>query len=387
MPSMGRRIDVAERRARLGIRHHLTSPTTFVEATRDLVAVHSTDPASVYVAAFARAGSSVDVIDHELYESGALVRMLGMRRTLFVVPTGLVPVVQAACTNAVAATMRKRIVTQLVEGGGIAKNGERWLRAAEEATLAALEEKGEAAGAELTKAVPALRAKYVYAEGKRWGGPTNIAPQVLSLLTAEGRIVRRRPRGSWISGQYRYALMEPIEPLPVQEAQAELARQWLRSFGPATAADLKWWSGWTVRDARRALAALGAVEVDLDGATGYVVPGDVERLNPPKPWVALLPALDSTPMGWTQREWYLGEHKAACFDRNGNIGPTVWCDGRIVGGWGQRKGGEVVTRLLEDIGRSAARAVDEKAARLQEWLGDVRITPRFRTPLEQELTK
>ena len=106
----------------------------------------------------------------------------------------------------------------------------------------------------------------------------------------------------------------------------------------------------------------------------------------PEPWVALLPALDPTPMGWAQRDWYLGPHRPILFDRNGNVGPTVWVDGRIVGGWAQRGSGEVVHRLLEDVGREAADRVAAAAAELSGWIGPVRVTPRFRTPLEQELT-
>jgi hypothetical protein len=60
-------------------------------------------------------------------------------------------------------------------------------------------------------------------------------------------------------------------------------------------------------------------------------------------------------------------------------------DGRIVGGWAQRKDGEVVFRLLEDIGSQARAAVEAEAERLSDQLGDTRITPRFRTPLEREL--
>ena len=114
---------------------------------------------------------------------------------------------------------------------------------------------------------------------------------------------------------------------------------------------------------------------------------DAEPVAAPAPWVALLPALDPAPMGWQERAWYLGEHRASCFDRSGNIGPTVLADGRIVGGWAQRKpGGEVVVRLLEDVGAETERAVAEEAARLRAWIGDVRVTPRFRTPLERELS-
>ncbi|MCA9556470.1 MAG: winged helix DNA-binding domain-containing protein, partial [Myxococcales bacterium] len=81
-----------------------------------------------------------------------------------------------------------------------------------------------------------------------------------------------------------------------------------------------------------------------------------------------------------------GEHGDPLFDRNGNVGPTIWVDGRVVGGWAQRSDGEVVVRLLEDVGRSAKRAVEARAAELGAWLDGVVTTPRFRTPLERELS-
>jgi hypothetical protein len=124
------------------------------------------------------------------------------------------------------------------------------------------------------------------------------------------------------------------------------------------------------------------------GATGLLLAADAEPVAAPgdEPWFALLPALDPAPMGWRERGWYLGEHRAALFDRTGNIGPTVWCDGRIVGGWAQRRrDGAVVFRLLQDVGGEAERAIAAEAARLQDWIGDVRVTARFRTPLEREL--
>jgi hypothetical protein len=64
----------------------------------------------------------------------------------------------------------------------------------------------------------------------------------------------------------------------------------------------------------------------------------------------------------------------------------VWWDGRVVGGWAQRPGGEIVWRLRErdGLGRQARAAIAAEAERLQGRLGATRVTPRFRTPLEQE---
>ena len=137
---------------------------------------------------------------------------------------------------------------------------------------------------------------------------------------------------------------------------------------------------------RKALAAIEPVEVELDGGEiGLVLADDVDRVRAPKPWVALLPSLDPTTMGWKDRDWYLGDHGPVLFDRMGNAGPTVWCDGRIVGGWAQRKTGEIVYRLLEDIVRDAIAAVDAAAEEVAKLVGDVRFTPRFPTPLAREL--
>jgi hypothetical protein len=90
-------------------------------------------------------------------------------------------------------------------------------------------------------------------------------------------------------------------------------------------------------------------------------------------------------MGWKQRTWYLGPHERVLFDTNGNAGPTGWCDGRVVGGWSQRSDGEIVFRLLEDVGADAIDAVEREAGRLQAWLGDVRFSPSFLPPFQRAL--
>jgi hypothetical protein len=176
--------------------------------------------------------------------------------------------------------------------------------------------------------------------------------------------------------------------LETAQAEVELGRRWLAAFGPGTAEDLRWWAGWTKAQVSRVLGALAAVEVDLGGGTGFLLPDDLEPAPEPQLWVALLPALDSTPMGWHQRDWFLGDHGRYLFDPVGNIGPSVWCNGRIVGGWAQDRTGEIVVRFLEEVGAQAAAAVRAKAELLAPKLGGVRLTARTRgkTWLERELT-
>ena len=91
-------------------------------------------------------------------------------------------------------------------------------------------------------------------------------------------------------------------------------------------------------------------------------------------------------MGWRHRDWYLApEHVPALFDANGNAGPTIWWNGRVVGGWALPGTGEVVWRQLEEPGADARAAIAAEAERLAAWIGQAKVTPRFRTPLEREL--
>jgi hypothetical protein len=358
------------------------------------VALHASDPSSVYLAAWARmtdGAADVAAVERALYDRRVLIRMLGMRRTVFVTPLEVAPVILAACTRAIAARERRRLISWIAEAE-IADDAEPWLKEVEEAALRALTARGEATAAELASSDPRLRAQIVLARGKSYEGRPSVGSRVLFVLAADGRVVRGRPVGSWTSSQYRWSSLDAwcrdgMAEWASEAAETELARRWLTAYGPGTAEDLRWWTGWTAGQAKRALARLGAVEVDLGGATGLVLPDDLEPAPAREPWAALLPPLDPTPMGWARREWFLGEHGPALFDRNGNVGPTIWWDGRIVGGWAHRADGEVACRFLEDVGTDATAAVHTAAERLAARLGPVRITARARgpTPVEQEL--
>ncbi len=346
---------------------------------RSLVALHSTDPASVYLAVAARtsgAGAAIAEVDRALHEERTIVRVMGMRRTMWAVPADLVPVVAAACGRAIAAGERRKLVTA-VEEQGIATDGYRFVADLEMRTLAALADRGEALTTELTSDVAALKGTVRYGGNSKWATDVGLSSRIVLLLTCDGRIVRTRPRGKWTSTRHRYTLAPPAEaPMETADAQAQLARRWLSAFGPLSVdlvADLKWWAGWTVAATKRALAAAGGVP-----------PSDPVDAGP---WAALVPSLDPTTMGWKDRSWYLGQLGPLLFDRNGNAGPAIWWSDRIVGGWAQRSTGELVTRLLLDIGRDGTSEVEDEAARLQDWLdaSGAIVKPRFPTPLQREL--
>ncbi|MBB1246069.1 AlkZ family DNA glycosylase, partial [Streptomyces durbertensis] len=375
------RVGDAERRALLGVRHRLAGAgaRTVAEAAGAVVGLHATDPATVFLSAAARlAEPSVAEVERALYEEHTVTRLLCMRRTMFVVPTPLVPVVDVSTARAVAARERRRFVAEVHKAG--------WsdvrLAAAERRLLAVLAERGEATAVQLTADVPELREQLVLAPGKSYEARISVGSRLLRVLAAEGAVRRARPNGAWTSARFRWTPAEPhATDLTPAEAGARLAREYLAAFGPVTVEDLKWWTGWTLTNTRRALAAVETVEVELDdGSVGLLLPEDHPPAPAPAPWVALLPSLDPTSMGWRRRDFYLDpELVPALFDRNGNIGPTVWADGRVVGGWAQRADGRVAHRLLVDPGGEARAKVEAAAERLTAWLGPAHDTPTYRT--------
>jgi winged helix DNA-binding protein len=384
-----RRVDVGERRARLARRHGIAPggrAGDVIEAARSVVCLHGTDPAGVYLSAWARTdGMTVADLDRALYADRALVKHLCMRRTLFVLPRERLSAAQAGAAERVAGAERRRLIRD-VERAGLHADGERWLDSASREVLAALTGGREARSAELRSEIPLLEGSITYGEGRSWGGKLSIGPRVLTVLAAAGRVVRASNDGPWFTSRPRWASMEDwlgeeLSPPPAADGVAALVAAWLHAFGPGTAADLKWWLGSTVRAVRTALADVGAVEVDLDGQVGYLLPDDLEPVAPVEPWAALLPTLDPTTMGWQERGWYLGPHKELVFDTAGNAGPTVWWDGRIVGGWRQDEGGAVELQLLEDVGADGLRAIEHEAERLTGWLAGTRVLPRFPSPL------
>jgi hypothetical protein len=386
-------IDVAERRARLVVRHRLAPEHRAADplaVARSLVALHSTDAVTVFLSVQARTVDVVpDKIEHALYDERSLVRVLGMRRTLFAVPRELVPVVYAACTRAIAARERRRLERILLDSG-ISIRPADWLRRAGRAALAAVADLGEATTSEVIEVVPVLGKRIRLGAGTKWEVTQSAAARVLPQLAMEGRLLRARPRGTWVSSQYRWSTTQDwlgaeIEPLDAEAARAELLRCWLRAFGPGTEADIRWWAGWTAREARAALAAVPHAEVDVGGTTGYVLADDVEPVEVARPAAALLPTLDPTTMGWKDRDWYLGPHGPTLFDSVGNAGPTVWWGGRVVGGWSQRRDGEIVVGLLEDVGAEAEEAIAGEAERLRTWLGGVRFSPGFLPAYQRSL--
>lgn len=384
-----------ERRRRLATRHAL-APARRVEAVVDaiesVVALHSSDPTSVFLSAAARMRSATPAeIDHALYDARVAVRHHAMRRTIWVMTPDVAQSAHAGFTRKIAAVERRRTSTLFGED-------EAWVADGIERVVSAVEAAGGPISArEIGRGLPDLADRRVVNPGKPYEG--TMAPHTRLLLCAafEGRIARGRPAGTWIGSQYAWRTSDAwhrvdwAEPDELTGATDVIGR-YLDRFGPATLDDVVWWTGSTKTLVRRAIERLEPVEVGLeDGSIGYALPDDTDEpdddgcRDEPAPWVALLPGLDPTAMGWKQRAWYLSAEIAArVTDRNGNIGPTVWADGRVVGGWVQRPDGSIAhdaVGLAPVHGELLAAEIE----RLQAFVGDTRFSVRFPAPNQRDL--
>jgi len=381
----------AHRRARMGRRHGLHADHRYgdvVLATTAMTALHATEPATPYLSLQARVeGLTVADVDAALYDERSLVKPLVMRRTLFVVTRDLLPSVVGSAGRRVAEVGRKRLVHDAGDLGDHLGDG--WIETVSREIVDALTG-AEMSARQLRDALPHVGGTFTAAPGSKWSAEVSVMSRFLTVLGATGEVVRAHNAGHWRVSRPLWTAMttwlgKEMTPSEAREGYAAVVGRWLWTFGPGTEADLVWWLGATKAAARAALADVGAVSVMLaDGSTGWVLADDTADLEAPpskEPWVALLPTLDPTTMGWRERAFYLDPaHTPYLFDRAGNGGTTVWVDGRIVGCWVQDEHERVQLVLLEEVSRRARRALEAEAARLDEFLRGEHITNVFASP-------
>lgn len=353
-----------------------------VAISNDVLALHSTDPVTAVLSAMVRMEHpSVSAVEDVVYEERALIRHHAMRRTLWLATPDTMRLMNAAATRKLIGPERRRLLKMLGEHG--IDDPADWLDQARAAVLGDLERHGPSTAREIGQRVHQIRLPLKLATGKPYASTQGAHSRIITLLGLEGEILRARPV-SWITGAYRYAVaddwlpggLDGLDKTDETEAATTLAGRWLRRFGPGTTADLQWWMGWTLGLTRRALTGSGAVEVDLVSGPGWISPAD-DPVASAERWVALLPSLDPSTMGWKQRSWYLPDAAGEAFDSAGNGGPTIWVDGRIVGAWAQDKQGEIKLHYFERVASDRRREVTSRAAEISTMVGGTRFSVRF----------
>jgi len=129
------------------------------------------------------------------------------------------------------------------------------------------------------------------------------------------------------------AWVAPSPPKTREEALHALALRYFRSHGPATAQDLAWWSGLTVKDAQLA-AALAEPELQVLETEGRrYLHGDAAEPTPAG-GVHLLAPFDEYLVGFRDRSAAVEPALSRqVIGINGLVNASVLADGKVVGTW------------------------------------------------------
>lgn len=242
----------------------------------------------------------------------------------------------------------------------------------------------------LRGAIPSSLLRPLGDAGKKVG-ISSALPPALRHLEWDGRIARTMASGRVDTERYLWRAATGRLPAPSGAAlHAEVARIFLAQAAPATLDELAAWSGLGKRDAKAALAAVGAVPVPVEGGRdAFVLPGDPMDAPPPTTATRLLPVLDNYVV-WRAGLAPLADprHHDLSLDQWGALGPKRLADvahpfhrlivigGSIAGVWEWDAGAErVVWRTFDPAPEAAAAAIApeaERAATIIRTLGHAR---------------
>lgn len=312
-------------------RHHIGTPhepASIESIVADAVGLHATYPMTPYLALEARLEAFERArLDAALYEHRSLVRVRGMRGSLFIVRHDLLAAVIASTRRPIIKYAREFAAARGIDRATRERFAPQVLEALEHGALTSAQ----------------LRAAL--------GEPDFDVAALVGYLSASSLILRDKPVGDWLDRQWTYlpftkALPDiKLDSMDESTGDPVLLRAYVRAYGPVTRRDAAWWTGIGPRRVDRALDALGdeVVDVHIGGMedTFLMHAADVDELSSAalmdSPNVAMLPALDPLTTGYARKDRFVGDAlRPYVFDAAGNAAATILVDGQAAGVWDTR---------------------------------------------------
>ena len=169
------------------------------------------------------------------------------------------------------------------------------------------------------------------------------------------------------------------ERAPPSDSGAELARRYFAAYGPATAADFRWWTGLPAADARRAMQSIAAelAEVDVEGESMWMSPEAAVRLDEVlgdrRDVLRVLGPFDPYVLGYAKRDLDVPDHLLKRINAGGGmIRSCVLIDGRLVGTWDRKRrarGLSVTVTAFEPLSEDAQSQLGTEFAEIARFLG------------------
>ena len=347
------------------VRHHLLSPAPKKDLVRvigDIGGAQAQVMSAAEMQAAVRVRCKVADVRTSLWKDKTLVKTWLMRATLHLVPATDLPIYTAAMgsfgirnTNAWLKWMQitEPELNTIIDAIGEVLDGQALTRD----ELIARVGKGRPERIQL-----ALKSG--------WGGLLKPVARrgLLCFGPSRGQNVTFVRPEQWL-GTWREA--DP------ETALAELARRYLRAYGPATKHDfVRWWGQWPgVGNTAWAALAGELAPVSVDGQRMDILAADLDRLTSMKaePSVRLLPPFDPYLMGHAKRDHLVAaEHSSRVSRTAGWISAVVLSEGRVVATWTHEVKKGTLAMTVDPLRRLAPATLKEvrlQADALAEALG------------------
>jgi hypothetical protein len=319
----------------------------------------------------------------ELYQNRSLIKSALMRNSAYIVNTEQYLVWHAATTR-----QRNKDFNAEFRLWGIESNDdvERW----GQAILDVLDDEPLTAET-ITQRLPQDMVKQL-SQTSRGGRVTTTGNVALALrwLAAKGMLGVSRNSSDWRVEEPIYARLTHWHPgldlskAPDEaEAQKLLARDYLAAFGPATEADLSFWTGFSKRETARAVAALSGETIltMVEGIPGMLLTlkSQTDALKavtiPPGPVVNVLPADDPfTTAHRASRARYYNDQtlQRRIFSSSGPAKPAILINGQIVGvwDWQMENDQDIITwQLLTELHPPLIPQIQTEVERVAHFIG------------------
>ena len=236
---------------------------------------------------------------------------------------------------------------------------------------ALLRERGTMSRSDLRAAFPDLAERHF----SSWGG-------IFAELVHRGIACHAEREGSQGRFAHREHWLPTLDwsPPAFEDANVELARRYLRAYGPATEPDFRYWRNAKAADSRRWLAALGdeTAAIDVAGIEMHALREDWDDLTAAPPereaWpVRMLYRFDPLMLSTKDKAWLVDvPYYKQVWRPGGHIEGTLLEHGRIAGAWryDRKNGGLSVTVFpFAPLPEHVQAAVETQASQIAAFFG------------------
>lgn len=338
-----------------------------VEVASDVCCLHAqVAPSAEIMIGMRVAGITREDVRDALWRRRTLVKTVGLRGTLHLIPAGEVPIWMAA--NRLRFDAERRRITKF---GVSVADLDRLVEAISEAVGPL-----PISRSELEEALEARVGKTATTQRQAWAGNFPSWPFAMGFAAALGRVCYGPGEGG------RSTFVRPAdwsgwrEEDPMESGRVVL-RTFLRAYGPSTVAEFVRWFNLEAPIARRLFEGLASeiVEVEVEGSRRWMLASDAAAAAVPHPEaVHLLPQFDVYVVGSLPREQLIPAHSPIAAMNLGSAAPfaVLLAGGRVAGVWSrQAKGQTLVVRVDAHVPlkRAQRAAVERQAERVGEIVG------------------